>query len=148
MPEFISLEELWLKCRGVENSFRYYSDVIAAVGKDLKSRGLLSSGIPVSDPAVQAALELAFPTGDDEPLPKVPPIRCPPWCRVVAGDAIEGLGRVGRIADAVTKVGSALMVIRAHSPGGGEALHVYVSELPGTHWGHMREHGEGDSHTR
>ncbi len=88
MPESIVLDELWLKCRGVENAFRYYSDVLAAVGHDLKSRGLLPSGIPVTDPAARDGIQLTFPSVEHS----VGPEECPPWCHISSPLTIEGLG--------------------------------------------------------
>ncbi len=134
MPESIMLDELWLKCRGVENAFRYYSDVLAAVGHDLKSRGLLPSGIPVTDPAARDGIQLTFPSVEHS----VGPEECPPWCHISSPLTIEGLGTLSRIADAVTKVGVTLMEIRAQATGGGEHLKVYITEIPGTHWDDMR----------
>jgi hypothetical protein len=129
MQDSITLEELWTKCRGLENSFRYYADIIAALGGDAYEEGLAELRFDVPQ-ELQKAMSQDFPVADDN---GTIPTHCPPWCRVTPIKLMKGLDTVGDIAMAVTKLTSIIVFRRV---GDEDKFEPYVSERPGTSWHH------------
>ena len=129
MKEYVTIEELWLKIRGLENAFRYYADVVAAMAKDPAYKDMLRERIEIHSQVAQQAMAETFPH-EDEPIRKPPP-PCPPWCSLTRKEFLDGLQRVAAISSAVTGVLSNIALERG---GKDVPIDIYVSELPGTHW--------------
>ena len=116
----ISLRELWIQMRGVENAFRFYSDALNGIAKidrvsydfvmdiDSKTWESLNQAI-VKDP---------------------PPCTNPPWCKTDPRGLLTDFGRIEERVASISRVMEALRAKINDDPSFG----FYMSELPGTQW--------------
>jgi hypothetical protein len=122
----MTLAQLWNAYRGCENAFRYYADVVGAIGGQLPGQG--SHAFQELDPAkVEAALQ-PYPLPGDGPKPCFPP-----FCDtgpLLLRDGMQHLANRVNALNALTH-----QIVEMLPPGTG-TIHHYLSELPGTHWKH------------
>ncbi|NIM19856.1 MAG: hypothetical protein GTO51_06385 [Candidatus Latescibacteria bacterium] len=116
----ITVEELWDIIRGLENSYRYFSDILGALMQELP-RGK-DYPIEVSDDIIET-LKGGWPR-----------FCLPPLCRKALPDVVFDIKETGGKGGAAGEAVDALVKQLAEPPGKIRELDFYASEVPGTRW--------------
>jgi hypothetical protein len=109
----VTMVDLWRQIRGLENALRHYGDVFA---------GWMEYGGKEYDATIPGLDRLT-------PIP-LPPCN-PPWC-IPPTTIPRTVREMAQVAVAVKEVADALQLVAKDLTL--KAEHIYVSELPGTHW--------------
>lgn len=113
----ITIRELWIQMRGIENAFRFYSDALNGVA--YSSPKSYDYPVPIDEPTYTA---LTAPYEID----------CidPPWCRTTPRKVAKNFGKLEERIDAMAIVLRALL----DTLPGDKPIDFYMSEVPGTSW--------------
>jgi hypothetical protein len=113
----ITIRELWLQMRGIENAFRYYSDALNGVAS-VAPKGY-DTPVPVPDKTYTV---ISAPFEHD--------CTNPPWCKI----SFERFAaNFGKLQERIGAISVALESMHGFVPDG-TLLDFYMSEVPGTSW--------------
>ena len=122
-PITISIRELWLQMRGIENAFRTYSDALNGIAGTKPDSYEFRFDVDGATYAV-----LAPPFERDCPNP--------PWCTLAPAKTATGFGKLKERVEAVATALQALIAtVQGETP-----IEFYVSEVPGTSWSGQASH--------
>ena len=119
----ISVRELWLQMRGIENAFRAYSDILNGLAEIAPSKYELHVDL---EDAVWTVLNGPFVRDCNDP----------PWCKTIPAKVAANFSK---LQERVGAVSEALGAVVAKTDKDRE-FEFYVSEVPGTSWSGQSSH--------
>jgi hypothetical protein len=110
--------DVWKQCRGIENSYRYFSDILIGVMELLPEKG--------QEELVGLDSKLALHFDGEWPN-----LCRPPRCRKAREEILAQMREIGERAHHLAALTEVLMT---HLPANVDKIEFHPSEIPGTWW--------------